>query len=440
MDDAIFKGVTYTSNYLKKALSTHCIETHSKHETTEPSAKSKEARDFVDYCFNSVDGGLFPFYNNLLTYVKNGTSIIHKSYTKVTKGKYTGKLRIKRLSPRAVRSVNKWLFDKDQVLTGFEQDNFYRDPAKRNTTPDLVQYTEIPASKIMVFAHNATLGNPFGRSVLDSVWTLWKEKKAISNYQNIGISKNLSGVLKIEVPSEDLAAAATDPTGAVAQSIKILSKNAALSHRGENTFLMLPSDTFDAGSIKKYNATLMGVEGGTSNIDLSNILNTKNKDILDCFGCGFITLGNDGGGSFSLAETKTNAFAILLQEHLFFIEDVINRELIPQLLAMNGFHLEQEDMPIFKAGDIEGISLDEVGKYMQRVAAVGILSKDQDLDAYARAQLPKAPKPAYDKPLPENVVDETSRSGDGMSSGMNNGVGKINGSSGDTSTANVENN
>lgn len=438
MDDAVYKGISYTTNYLKKALSDFTIVSHKDYENTEPTSRGKEATEFVEYCFDNIEEGLFPFFNNLLTYVKNGTSIIHKSYTKVTDGEYQGKLKINRLSPRALKSVYKWDFDKDQHVRGFWQDNFFRDPIQRKDREDIQQYTYIPSTKYMLFSHNSTLGNPLGRSVLDSVWQTWKSKRTIANYQNIGVAKNLSGMLNLQVPTEDLNKAAIDPTSPEARSLDVMYKNAALSHKGENAYLVTPSDTYDGSTVKKYSATLMGVEGGSSSIDLTNLLNGLEKKILDCFGCGFITLGNDGGGSFSLAETKTNAFAILLQEHLSFIEDVINRELIPQLLSLNGYLLEQKDMPLFKAGAIEKVSIDEIGKYLQRVAAVGVISKDQDLDSYARSQLPEGPKPAYNKPLPEAMVDETSKSGAGMTEGMPSGQGNATGG-GDTSVGNTEN-
>ena len=48
----------------------------------------------------------------------------------------------------------------------------------------------------------------------------------------------------------------------------------------------------------------------------------------------------------------------------------MNKDLIPQLLNLCGIRLSHKDMPRFKAGDIEPISLEEVSKMVQRVKSV----------------------------------------------------------------------
>jgi hypothetical protein len=54
--------------------------------------------------------------------------------------------------------------------------------------------------------------------------------------------------------------------------------------------------------------------------------------------------------------------------------DVINTQLIPRLLAINGIFPSWKDMPKFKPKDNVGISWDEMGKFLQRTQSVQMLT------------------------------------------------------------------
>jgi len=58
------------------------------------------------------------------------------------------------------------------------------------------------------------------------------------------------------------------------------------------------------------------------------------------------------------------------------IADVINSQLIPRLLAVNGIFPKPSDMPVFTPSDIVGISYDEMGKFIQRIKSVNALTPD----------------------------------------------------------------
>ena len=104
-----------------------------------------------------------------------------------------------------------------------------------------------------------------------------------------------------------------------------------------------------------------------------------------------LKVGQDAAGSYALSDSKNNILALTLESYLKTIEDVLNRELVPQTLAINGWRFSDKEMPRLTFGKIEDRDLDDLGKYIQRIAAVGALSKDKSLDAELRkiANLPE---------------------------------------------------
>lgn len=159
--------------------------------------------------------------------------------------------------------------------------------------------------------------------------------------------------------------------------------------------------------------------------------------MLTVFLADMLKLGQDSTGSYALSDSKNNILALALEGYLKTISDVINRDLVPQTLAMNGYNFKASEMPQITYGDIEDRDLDELSKYIQRVSAVGAISVDRKLDAALR-KAANLPEPDYDSPMPEQDTGE-SRSGDGMSQGMPNGTGDSSGDSGDDSIDNAEN-
>ena len=149
-----------------------------------------------------------------------------------------------------------------------------------------------------------------------------------------------------------------------------------------------------------------------------------------------LKVGQDAAGSYALSDSKNNILALTLESYLNTIADVINRDLVPQTLAVNGWKFSDKEMPRLTFGKIEDRDLDDLGKFVQRVMAVGAMSADKNLDKALR-DISNLPCPNYDEPMPDNEGN-TSRSGDGMSEGLPNGTGDAS-EGGDDSVGNTEN-
>ena len=269
----------------------------------------------------------------------------------------------------------------------------------------------------------------------------FREKVLIENLEVVGCSKDLGGVLELKIPSNILNKASIDPTSMEGQMVANLMADAANAHSGEQSFFILPSDRDKSGK-EQYSMDLKGINGAGKQYSTKDLVDARKKAILDRFGAGFINLGNDNVGSYSLSESKQSLHGHFVNRDIDIIVEAFNKDFIPQMLALNGIYLSNEDMPKLKPGLTEKVDMEEFSKFVQRIGAVGYLPKtpgvinkilevggfdyrvDDDIDTEELMQL---------------LGQDVSRSGDGMAAGTNgNGTSRMS-STRDNSVSNMEN-
>jgi hypothetical protein len=140
--------------------------------------------------------------------------------------------------------------------------------------------------------------------------------------------------------------------------------------------MIKPLSYNDAGK-ELFTFELIGVNGsGGKNYDTSEIIKTKQTEILMIYLADMLKLGNDSHGSFALAESKNNLLAHAIQHHLSFITDIIMEQLVPQTLMVNGFDLPKEQYPKLTYSDLDNEDIDELGKLVQRLASTNMIPRD----------------------------------------------------------------
>ena len=182
----------------------------------------------------------------------------------------------------------------------------------------------------------------------------------------------------MKIPSQILNKANTDPSSAEAIMVQGLMADAANAHAGEQAFFILPSDFNNQGG-EQFKMSLKGIDGAGKQYSTKDLIQERKKAILDRFGAGFINLGNDGQGSYNLSESKQSIHGHFVQRDIDIIVEAINRNLIPQLLALNDIRLTDEDMPKLKPGLIQEVDMEGFSKFVQRIGAVGYLPKTKEV-------------------------------------------------------------
>jgi len=367
--------------FLTKALANAKFITNSK---------NPEAKEFCDYLNwnlkNLKDVTWYESCINILTYLQYGFSWLEKVYEpnfSKKHSKYTWKL--KKLAPRSQHSIEQWKFDDDgRTVIGLRQ---YPPQGLNLGSTKTFLYSSDPndymkRNKFMLFAWDSKNSSPIGVSPLNACYKAWKEKVLIEAMEVSGASKGLNGLVVLRVPTEHINKAAEDPDSNEYKTLMALQQQAALMHNGDQTFIMLGSDVQGPNGNGKYtyDFELAGVTGTATNVvSTDTIINERKKAILDVFGAGFINLGNEANGSYSLADAKTSLHAFFMEKHMLFIQSVIQNDLVTQLMDINRIHnLQEEDIPVFTLNALDEIDPEAYSKTIQRLASVGFLPRKRE--------------------------------------------------------------
>lgn len=207
----------------------------------------------------------------------------------------------------------------------------------------------------------------------------------------------------------------------------------------EQSGLILPQVLDEQGE-QYFKFDVISITGQKAH-DVHAVINRYKNEIISSLMASQLVLGQDGGGSFSLAESLQGISDMAIESKLIEIQEQLNHDLVVQLFQLNGW--DTSVMPYFSFGDLKSPDLDVLSKFIQRTAAVGMMSQDAKTINWIAEQA-NMPLPFTDPTIPidearTQLTGTTSRSGDGMESGLPSGTGSADGESGDSSIANGEN-
>jgi len=418
--------------------------------------RSKDAAAFLNWNLKNLEsGGWYEAITNIITCFQNGFSWQEKVYAKNDSVEWSDKFKykLKKIAPRAADSVQEWVW-KDAVtkrdLVGLKQykSNTLNNPFNTINTINMTQSSSnnvlspiIPLDKLLLFSWNGTNGNPQGKSDFIGCYKSYKELSMVESYELLGVSKSLAGVLVIRMPTDHLNKAMEDPTSDEAKALSAFKKQCSAIQQGDQTFIILGSDVQGENGNGKYvyDMTLQGIDGGSGSHSTKDVIAMKEKSILNSFAAGFLTLGDTGVGSYSLADTKQSLHAFYMERKLMFIADILQRQVAKQLLELNGWQMNESDMPMFEYGDLDDADSDIASKAAQRLGSVALFPKNKGMLLQMWRQCGFDPIELEDLPEEEilaMLTDFSSRSGDGMAEGMPSGTGSANGNN---SATNMEN-
>lgn len=265
-----------------------------------------------------------------------------------------GRIGIRKLAVRHPATLDHWKFDDAGGMQGMIQ--------RCAPTYKLI---EIPIEKLLLFTVGQRKGNPEGTSLLRRAYTSHQRKKGIEGIEAVGIERDLAGLPMAWVPPSWLDADASASDAASLAEIKKIVRNV---RRDEQEGMVVPM-VYDPDGRKLFDFTLL-TTGGRRNFDTSAVIERYDRRIAMTILADVILVGHEKVGSFALASSKTHLFAVGVGALLDGIEEVLNRHLIPRVLELNGFPLE--NMPRFTHGDIESVDLAELGAYVTSLAGAGM--------------------------------------------------------------------
>jgi hypothetical protein len=389
-DEAVFTSIDYTNIHVMNALY------NAEFEGNRKSAASVAAADYLNYAIRNITHGTWwGFLQNATTDLKYGWSSSNIVLERRKYGQYSGSVCIKKLAPRDQKTIYAWLWDSEgREIIGWVQKptisnlgyanrlSFLADGIRINQVyqsdgGDLSNdYSILKMDNLLHFAYNSTNNNPQGDTPLNHCYKAWKEKWLLEQLEVLAVQKDHGGMLLLRIPSE-LAERANDPEtygDEAALELADIQKDAAKLQSGEGGFMLLYSDADPATGNPYYDVQFKGVEGGGRQIETGRIIDQKRKSIYNCFGTGFLILGEDGGGSYAMSTTKSSTHGYYVERNITQKKDVIENQLVPKLLAANGMYLNWKDMPKLRTADPDEFDFDILSKFVQRVGSVNKLT------------------------------------------------------------------
>lgn len=310
------------------------------------------------------------------------------------------------ISPIHLSSVEKFTFNKGKLHS------ILLNPAENDglvAQYDFTAQRAIAGDKLMMIRNEADQDFPLGKSLLYGAYTSWKIKKILQEYEAIGVAKNLSGVLKLKIPSEYINAYLTDPSSDEGLYVQNLIDTAELLHAGKGSYVLAASDT-NSNGVPLFDVDVIGGSGGNAqNYNVGEVIRRYNQEILSSMQTTVLAMGQEGGGSFALSDNQTNFLTLFIE----YIRAEINagfKSAVKKAYELNG--LETKRVPDLMWPPVQDMDWDEFTKGWNRLLQCGGVTATEDLEQFLRTR-GGAPKADYSKILDNPTkADSSERAGD----------------------------
>lgn len=324
-----------------------------------------------------------------------------------------------RWTPLLPRTLWRWWVGADNELAGIQQYTF------KDYT---YAFVDIPADKLLHFAHQQEGNNFEGVSVFRSAYKHWWYKQNFEKIEAIGIERNavVPPLVKLPVGFSDSDVTAANAIGANMRA-----------HEQMHVTLPPGWEVEFPKNNEKYAAQTL------ESIQYHDIMIARN--VL----CQFLNLGSTETGAYSLDRSQVATFLASLQAVCEYIEDVINNDAIRRLVDYNYDHVEK--YPKLKCSKLTAQNTEALAESLSKLmvnSKVPLLNPDPALEDFLRQQfgVPSAPKSQVDttdpgsptnQERPENPEREDDHS-DAQSANVAPGGGRGRGAAASTADAGAD--
>jgi hypothetical protein len=339
----------------------------------------------------------------------------------------------KKLPIRNQESIEKFIFSDDgNEILGVKQNLSQISDLYNRYGSRVIKEVVLPRSKFMLFRAGKHKGDPFGKSLLRDAYLAWRFLSVIEEIEAGGVAKDLSGLPVLAIPPQYLSADATPEQKSIRAYYERVMANMQMN---QQSAMILPQ-AFDPDTRQPlFELKLLSLNGSKA-MDTTKIKEYYKNLILISLFSDVLAMGQGSTGSFALGTIKNSLSAAFAESMLRKIVNVINEDLIRQTYELNNWDTSR--MGSLDFDNLQSESLEEVGKYFQRLAAVGFLPRTHEVINKGLSSLGVDPI-SEDTNLDEILTSSISRSGDGMKEGLSSGTGSAAGASGDASVSNLDN-
>ena len=283
-----------------------------------------------------------------------------------------GRVGLADVAERPMHTIERWEVDADKNILGVWQ----RDP----TTAELFF---IPRER-MVWSRDVPLtDSPAGVGIYRHVAEPVREWNALRKISRQGFETDLSGIPVIYAPLAELKEKIGQPAYRNGPPYTVADYQAAVTGavgfldnhvRTKQTGLLFDSGVQQAQgqttSAPRYKFELAAA-GGTAHEPVLAAMKDTSWGIAILVGCADLLIGGDGGGSLAMAKVKTADAYRLIAGALNAWVEVVQRDLLRPLWALNGWDPLTAPLPTWNAGEFESV-VDILAGVLNPLTAAGL--------------------------------------------------------------------
>lgn len=296
-----------------------------------------------------------------------------------------GRIAWRKMPIRAQETHHRWRLGRHNEVLGWEQ----------MAMPDN-RLRILTRKKGLHYRFKNRKENPEGVSMLRGAYTSWYRAKHFRFVEAVGIERDLAGYPFATIPMKYLKANATAADKLHAKKFFDMIRKVRRDH---NEGLVFPPEEDEKGNKTGYSFQLLS-SGGRRPSDADVVIKRYESRMAMTLLSEFLLLGQDKVGSFALADSKTDLFALGLASILDTFVNEITMNAIPELVALNGWPTELS--PKMVHGDVEAPNLADLAAYIQATVSTGAIIRDDKLERHLR-EVATLPEPEPD-PLPRGQM------------------------------------
>lgn len=340
-----------------------------------PANDSAEAKEAAKFYQEQLDGmeNLWPGETmpQFLTFLTWGWAALEIIYQRLPDGRIGWKEW--RLIPQETRW--RWEFDETGKATHLIQ-----------LHPETYREITIPLERVIHIRDTSRNNSPEGFTLLRIAYDAYFYRSGFQQLEGT-LFERYGGIQVARLPGDDIA----NNTESY-QEIKHIVTTLGINSQ---TGLVLASDRDPATNEYYQDFEIEAPAAGATVPSADPIINRYANEIVGVFGAAVTRTGQDGSGSYALADVQNEVFQRNMEANLDLIADNIQTQAFPRLAQMPYNNIPEELIPRLKHGKLDKVSLDKLGAYLVSLAQAGVIHDSPQLREYVHAQA-SIPTPPLD--------------------------------------------
>tara|TARA_R110000737_G_scaffold47134_4_gene67049 strand:+ start:9777 stop:11288 length:1512 start_codon:yes stop_codon:yes gene_type:complete len=332
-------------------------------DPADDSAKAEEMAELVDEIIRDMTTPWYRIIKRMALFAMYGFSIAEWT----AKRREDGIIGLLDIEPRSQKTIDKWELDLSGTVTGFIQ-----------TDPQTGKEIYLPRGKCLYIVDDALDDSPEGLGRFRHLVKIADRLEKYELLEHWGFETDLRGVPVARGPFTDLEVMVQNGTLSRVQAtaLKAPMLDFIENHnRSPEMGMLLDSRTYQTtdersapSNVRQWDVELL--KGDPQSVEeIAAAIERLNREMARILGVEQLLLGESSGGSHALSRDKTQAFGLMVDSALVAIKEVVERDLLDTLWALNGW--DEDLKPKFKIEKIQYRDVEQVAATLETLARAG---------------------------------------------------------------------